>query len=430
MTSLHRTNARSRPPRTGRPGPVRRALLITSVDGALAEWVPALAGGAALTAWALYLRSSPFLIAALAAVPSLAQSLQLPAARLSARFGARRVALAASVAARQPYLLLAATPWLPLPTGARRALLVSVAASAAALGAIAQHAWLTWTADLFRGPIRGRVLGRRTGHAVLSGSLAAFGAGVLIDHARGSARPVMLAALALAAWAAGLASTCVLARQHAPARARRPAEAPAAPAPCAPRAPAARRALAYASTWNAALGVAAALTTVHMIGTLHLGFTAIALHGALGALAYVAAAPFWGRALDRFGVGRVLAISTALAAAVPLLWLATSEETLWPAAIEAILGGSVLAGQRLAATTLPISAAPPGGRDALVAASAAAGGLSFAAASVAAGALAHALPAAGLAVAGPRVVLAAGGVAARLGALAFARAPAAEAEDA
>ncbi|MFL5263384.1 MAG: MFS transporter, partial [Anaeromyxobacteraceae bacterium] len=366
MTSLQRTNARSRTNTTDRGGPVRRALLLTSVDGALAEWVPALAGGAALTAWALYLRSGPFLIAALAAVPPLAQALQLPAARLSARFGARRVALIASAAARQPYLVLAATPWLPLPTGARRALLVSVAASAAALGAIAQHAWLTWTADLFRGPIRGRVLGRRTGHAVLSGSLAAFGAGMLIDHARGSARPVMLAALAVAAWVAGLASTCVLARQHAPVRARRGAQAAAAPAPSAVRAPAARRALAYASTWNAALGVAAALTTVHMIGTLHLGFTAIALHGALGALAYFTAAPFWGRALDRFGVGRVLAVSTALAAAVPLLWLATSEETLWPAAIEAILGGSVLAGQRLAATTLPLSAAPSGGRDALV----------------------------------------------------------------
>src|SRR5690349_4095239 len=102
MTSLQRTNAHSRPNRPRRVGPVRRALLLTSVDGALAEWVPALAGGATLTAWALYLRSGPFLVAALAAVPSLAQSLQLPAARLSARFGARRVALAASVAARQP----------------------------------------------------------------------------------------------------------------------------------------------------------------------------------------------------------------------------------------------------------------------------------------------------------------------------------------
>src|SRR5689334_1095591 len=105
MPSSHLATAR-RLARRARPdrGPVRRAIFLTSLDGALAEWIPAFAGGATLTAWALYLRSSPFLVAALASLGPLAQALHLPAARLTARFGARRVALACSAAARQPFL--------------------------------------------------------------------------------------------------------------------------------------------------------------------------------------------------------------------------------------------------------------------------------------------------------------------------------------
>src|SRR6266536_5436289 len=114
-------------PLTSAAGRVRRSLVFSTLEAIVSEWVPACAGGAALTAWALHLGAGSTAVAALAALPSLAEVCQLPAAWITARLGARRVALGASIAARQPYLALAATPWLPFGIAGRRAVLFVVA---------------------------------------------------------------------------------------------------------------------------------------------------------------------------------------------------------------------------------------------------------------------------------------------------------------
>ena len=105
-------------------GAIRRALAFSSAEGILAELVTACAGGGALVAWALHLHAPATLIGAILALPALAQVVQIPAARLTARLGARRTAVAAAVASRQPYALLALLPWLPLGHEARLAFLI------------------------------------------------------------------------------------------------------------------------------------------------------------------------------------------------------------------------------------------------------------------------------------------------------------------
>jgi hypothetical protein len=407
-------------PPSPRGGGVRRAVVTASLEAVASEWVTACAGAAALTAWALHLGAGPALVAAVAALPPLAQALHLPALRATRRFGVRRVALAASVAARQPYLALALLPALPVGAGARRALLVALAAATAALGAFAQHAWTSWSTSLFRAPVRGRVLGLRSARSAASAASAALAVGVVLDRCAGPRRGVALAALAGVAWGAGVASTWLLARQPVPPAPPR-ALASTTPITAAPRV---RRALGYTVAWNAAAGLTASLGALLVVEHLRLGYRALALHGAGVALGWAVMAPRWGRWVDRAGAGPALALSTAGAAALPFLWMATSAWSLWPIAADALLGGVLVSGQAVASAALPAAVAPAGRRDDVAAAYAAAGGLSFAAAALASGFLADRLPAlvrvAGELLLGRKLLFAAASVA-RLAAALLAR---------
>jgi hypothetical protein len=400
-------------------GAVRRAVAVSTAEGILAELVTACAGGGALVAWALQLHASPALVGAILALPALAQIVQIPAARLTARLGARRTAVAAAIASRQPYALLALLPWLPLGHEARLAFLIALAAVAAFLGAVGQHAWFSWVGVLFRAPLRARVLARRSGRVVLAGSAGALAVAAILDRCSARAVPVALATLAGVAWLSGAVSAALLARQHAPRAARRPR------APVRVRAALAsahvRRGLRYTVAWHAALGTTASVTATFMIQHLRLPLLVVAGHSAVVAGAGAAAAPLWGRLVDRAGVARVLVLSAAGAATLPFLWLGASERILWPIVVDAVLGGFLLGGQGIAGSNLAVALAPKGRTAEVYASLSTAAGVAFAAASAASAVLTAKLPFAvvigGAGIAVRKLVFAAGG-AARLAAAA------------
>lgn len=401
-------------------GAVRRALLVSTVEGILAELVSACAGGGALVAWALHLDAPPALVAAMLALPALAQTVQIPAARLTARLGARRTAVAAAVTSRQAYAVLALLPALPLGDRGRVVLLFVLAAFAAFVGAVAHHAWFAWIAALFRAPVRARLLARRSGRVALAGSAGALAVGAILDRCDPETLPVALAGLAGVAWLSGLVSAELLTRQHAPRAARHPR--PPVHVRSALAAPRVRRGLRYTVAWNAALGITASLSVMVMLEHFRLPLIVVAGHGMVVALTSAIAGPLWGRLVDRAGVARVLVLSAVGAAALPFLWLAASEHVLWPLAVDAVLGGVLLGGQGVAATSLVTAVAPKGRRAEVHASFATAAGVAFAVVSVGIGLLTAKLPAAaalgggGLAV--RKLVFAAGG-AARLGAAAL-----------
>jgi MFS family permease len=400
-------------------GAVRRALLVSTVEGILAELVSACAGGGALVAWALHLHAPAALVAGMLALPALAQSAQLPAARLTARLGARRTAVAAAITSRQAYALLALLPFIPVGDGVRLAVLLFLAAFAAFVGAIAQHAWFAWVAVLFRAPLRARVLARRSGRVTLAGSAGAVIVGAILDRCGPGTLPVALGALAGIAWLSGLVSAELLTRQHAPRAARQPRSPVQVRSALAPRR--VRRGLRYTAAWNGALGLTASLTVMVMLQVLHLPLLVVAGHGVVVALASALAAPGWGKLVDRAGVARVLVVSAVGAAMLPFLWLATSERVLWPIAVDAVLGGVLLGGQGVAASNLALAVAPRGRRAEVHASYSSVAGVAFALASVASGVLTAKLPVAvgvGGGIAVRKLVFAAGG-AARLGAAAL-----------
>jgi MFS family permease len=378
--------------------------------------VGACSGGAALTGWALHLGCGAALIGFHGALPFLAQLLQLPAARLVDRFGARRVALVSIAIARQAFLPLVVLPFLPVGPVAGRAVLLAAAALQSGLGIVCNNAWTTWMGELVPGRVRGRYLGRRTAACTVGGGIAALVAGTLLDRAPG---PLALAALALVTSVAGAASVVLMARQHGGRP--RPRAAGSRPSLRAVlRAPAARRYLAFLVVSGAGSGLIVPFSGLYVLRDRALGFTFLTGYGAVSAAARVATAHRWGRLLDRArGPRATVAASTALLAASPLLWIAAASAGPWVLAAEAVTGGVATAGASVAGLAVPLALAPAAERPAWSAVFAIAGGLSFGAAAGLAAPLAALAPGAA-ALAGPLTAPFAAAAALRVGAAALA----------
>jgi len=132
-----------------RGGGLRASLDASVAEGAAAEVFAACAGGAVLTGWALFLGASPIVIGLLSALPLAAQIVQVPAAWLTQRIGAKPVTVAAIGAARLVWLPLVAVPFLHLAPATALLVFVAVVALAASWASSAtmpgRCGWATWS---------------------------------------------------------------------------------------------------------------------------------------------------------------------------------------------------------------------------------------------------------------------------------------------
>ena len=363
-------------------------------EAAVAELFGACTGGAVLTAWALYLGASPFMIGLLAALPLAAQVLQVPGAWLTLTFGPKTVAIAAIGASRLLWLPMVALPFVGLPTETARHVLVGVVALAAVLGVIGNNAWTAWIGELVPGAIRGRFFSRRTVYISVASTLASLGAAGALDGlgARGWVGPA-LGGLAAIACAAGVLSLYLLHRQHAPARPQKPARPDWRVLIRVVRAPHAWPFLRYLTVWNSAVALSASFFSLHMLVNLQTGFALAALYGVGVATVRIISAPLWGRAVDRLGARPVLVLCSFGIASVPAIWLFVTPAFLWPLALEAAVAGALWSGHGIAAMELTVKLSPGPERPFYLAMFAAASGLGFAVAAALAGLLASSLPA-------------------------------------
>jgi len=385
----------STPPAVRERTRVLRASLDASVaEGAVAEVFGACAGGAVLTGWALYFGATPIVIGVLGALPFAAQIVQLPAAWLTQRVGAKPLALVAVGAARLAWLPLIGVPFLTLPQPTALAIFVAIVAVAALFGVVGNNAWTAWMGDLIPPQLRGRFFARRMIFVNAAGTVSALAAGVALDAStpRGL-RGEALAALAAAACVAGLVSVRLLLAQH---HAAPPRDAGAPDWRDALRAARDRRTrplLAYLLAWSAAVGIAAGFFAFHMLTNLHMAFTFVAAYTIIVAVLRIVSAPAWGRLVDTCGARPVLVVCSLGISAVPLLWLFVTPERWWPIAIEAVISGTLWGGHGIAAFDVMIGVSPRRARPFYLAVFSAGAGVGFAVSSVLAGLLAAVLSA-------------------------------------
>ena len=345
-----------------------------------------------LTGWALYLGASAVTIGLLTAMPVAAQIVQLPAAWLTQRFGAKRLAIAAIAASRFVWLPLIAIPFVDLTPATALAAFLAIVTIATILGVVGGNAWTAWMGDLIPGAIRGRFFGRRMAYLNIAGTVASLGAGLVLDTLgpRGFKGEVLGVLLAVAC-TAGLISVWLLLAQQGPG----PREDLSAPewrdVARSLRDARTRPLLAYLLGWNAAVGISAGFFSYHMLANLKMGFVLVAAHGILVAAVRVASAPVWGRLVDAFGARPVLVVCSSGISLVPMIWLFITPDRLWPIAVEAAVAGALWGGHGIATMDLSIGLAPRRGRPFYLATFATAGGLGFAVTSALAGGLAYAL---------------------------------------
>jgi MFS family permease len=308
--------------------------------------------------------------------------------------GRRRVAIWAVTASREIYWPLVALPFLPLSREGRLSVLIAVAAISAVLAVIGNNAWTAWMGALVPDKLRGRYFGRRTAICTLGGTTASLLSGSILDLAGAShLEGVVYSLLAAVAAISGIVTAFLLAQQHEPEP--QPGVAPtlsleALRAPL--RDPAARRYLAYLVAWNAAVGLAGPLFSIHMLENLKMGFLLMGLQVAGVAAVRFLAVPLWGRALDKVGSRPVLLACSFGISIVPLVWLFPRPGALWPIALDSLLSGVLWSGHGLASFALPLSLAPKSQRPFYLATFSAAGGLAFGTAATLGGAIAEHLP--------------------------------------
>ncbi|HEX9051444.1 MAG TPA: hypothetical protein VF841_13010 [Anaeromyxobacter sp.] len=399
-------------------GRLRRSLRASTAEGIAAEVVGAATSTAVLTAWALHLGCGAAAIAVLGAMPFVAHVLQLPAAALTARYGARRVALAAVAVSRQAYLPLVALPFLPVSPGPARALLLGCAAVQHGLGIVCNNGWVAWMGEIVPVRLRGRYFGRRTAICTSAAALAGLAVGAYLDRAPGG-RGATLSALAALTCVAGAASTAVMARQHGGIRAGAAAARRSSfRAVLRSRAP--RRWAVLQAGCGVASGLAVPFFAVFVLRDRALGFAFLAAYGAITSVARTASAPAWGRWTDRpGGARRVVIAANALAVAGPILWIASARLGATLLLVEGALAGVAAAGTGVAGLVFPLALSDDATRPVYHAVFAVSGGLAFGAGAAAGAALAGAAPA--LAIAGPLTVPFAACAALRAGAVALSR---------
>jgi MFS family permease len=378
----------------GRTRVLRASLDASVAEGAVAEVFGACAGGAVLTGWALYFGATPIVIGVLGALPFAAQIVQVPAAWLTQRVGAKPLALVAVGAARLAWLPLIAVPFLAMPQPTALAIFATVVAVAALFGVVGNNAWTAWMGDLIPPQIRGRFFARRMIFVNAAGTVSSLAAGVALDAStpRGF-RGETLAALAAVACVAGLVSVRLLLAQHTVPPARDAGAPDWRDALRAARDRRTRPLLAYLLAWSAAVGIAAAFFAFHMLTNLHMAFTFVAAYTIIVAALRIVSAPAWGRLVDTCGARPVLVVCSLGISAVPLLWLFVTPDRWWPIAIEAVISGTLWGGHGIAAFDVMIGVSPRRARPFYLAVFSAGAGVGFAVSSVLAGLLATVLSA-------------------------------------
>lgn len=390
-------------PRAERARRTRVSLRACLAEGVVAEIIAALCGGGAVTAWALHLDAGPTLIGVLFALSYFSQALQFPAAWITSRFGRRKVAIWGHATSRILLLGLVPLPFLPLPTVAKQAWLLTLLSASAVLVMVGHNAWLTWVTDLVPARIRGRFFGKRTAWATFVGTSFTLLTGHWFDRARADGDfGGTLSLFAALGFTAGLVTTWLMTKQHEPGNEPdermhlRDLRAPFVHEPT-------RRLLVYQALWNAAVGLTISVSAVYMLTELRVGFVGVGLYNATLALARIVSAPLWGRAIDRLGSRPILILCAAGAAVSSLLWVTIEPGQVGLLAIEAPLTGLLLAGHEIALFAIPMAVVPQKNRPVHLAAFAMVGGIAFGLASTAGGAASAMLASAAFPL-GPRLL--------------------------
>jgi len=384
------------------PSPIRRGLVASTWEGSFATVFLTLTTGIFLVGYPIQLGASDRWIGTLAALPFLAQTVQIATAWVYERAGKQRRSITAwtLVASRLLWLVPAGVALLHPATHPALTIHLTVTAASAMLATAGGHGWQSWMVDLVPSSVRGRYFGFRAAVCAVVGVAAAWGGGRVLRGLEGARDGFGWAAVYGMAALAGVGAWVAMKAQHHPAPKGHGLGVPFATLWREVWSePGHRRVFTFFTLWNVGIGIAAPFWVKFMSVRLGLAEEIVAVQGAMGALLGVAVSRAWGAAIDRVGLKPVVILTSIATSFIPFFWLAIRPETTWLVWIDAVLVGLFWSGFNLAALTLPLAMAPARGGALFLGIFAALTGLALGASCIAGGFLAQALPD------GPHVVL-------------------------
>jgi len=168
---------------------LKRDMSMSILEGAFATLMGTLIGGAFLTGFAISLGADSFIIGILAAVPLLANVLQIFGSYLIDRIGdTKRVCIIYVILHRFFWFLIVISPFVLLRVqlyDIRIWIFVALLAVASIFASISSVSWNSWMADLIPEKVRGRFFAKRNMVAQIVGMLAALLAGFFLDYWQG-----------------------------------------------------------------------------------------------------------------------------------------------------------------------------------------------------------------------------------------------------
>ncbi|HEY49988.1 MAG TPA: MFS transporter [Dehalococcoidia bacterium] len=327
-----------------------------------------------LAAFALALGANNLQIGILAAIPFLAQPLQIAAIPLVEKIRLRKViAVGIWIPAQLLWIPIALIPFfLDVPGAGAISMLLGLLAIRGILVAISNCAWNGWIRDLIPQHILGSIIGRRLALAALAGMVFGLAAAFFVDWWKGQATPdseVMGYTIALLFGIATLAlsGTVFMALMPEPLM-----QAPPEPKPSLVSTIAApfrdknyRKLLRFLFVWGLAINLATPFFAVYMLQRLGLPLSAVIGFSVLSQAFNIMFLRVWGRLADQFGHKAVLSLCVSLYMLVILGWVFTTMPeryflTIPLLVILHMMAGIAAAGVALGTGTIGIKLAPQG----------------------------------------------------------------------
>jgi MFS family permease len=354
---------------------ITKGLSFVLRDGLATQAMVTLTSGIFLVAFGLQLGASNTVIGLLAAIPPLAELIQMPAISIVENVRNRRlICVGASIVARLFWIVIALIPFLFGPAAAVPVLIVSLLLYGS-ISAISHCSWNSWMRDLVPEEILGSFFSRRMSLSLALGIVLSLLASGIIDFIQrnpdfppGTAYSVIF----LGGFVAGLMGIWYMSRIPEPLMKETAKVPPLDQIRSTFRDENFSRLISFLGAWNFAVNLAAPFFTVYLLVMLGFDITVVVIFAVLSQISSVLSYGMWGRIADRFSNKSVLRVSGPLFMICILGWTFTTMPTRHLLTIPLlivlhILMGVSTAGVTLASANIGLKLAPHGGATAYLA---------------------------------------------------------------
>ena len=338
-------------------------------DGLASQALTTLTSGIFLVAFALELGASNIIIGLLAAIPPLAQLIQIPSIYLVEKYRNRcKICVFASALSRVIWLPIALIPFMLPPREGLIFLVVAVLLSLV-LGSIGGCSWNSWMCDLVPVEKLGLFFSRRMFYAAIISIVLSIAAGVYIDYWKNLFPGYALqgySILFFLGFLAGMIGVYFLSNIPEPCMAQIDGKVNFMKLILQPlRDNNYRQLIIFMGSWNFAVNLAAPFFTVYMLTVLQMDMSYIVAFMILSQIMNLSFLRIWGRFSDQFSNKSVLAVSGPLFLISIFAWAfmttASRHQLTIPLLIAIhIFTGISTAGVSLASGNIGLKLAPKG----------------------------------------------------------------------